>query len=200
MHVVLVKCFNTLSSQCCATFKCVHTDPRKADSRQKLHRAASWPSAAVSSWQLANGSTFASDNPGIVPACLSLSLSPCLLSRPLSSLPPSFHFSRLTQVLSPSPSLPVSSLPLRPVAFLFRTVEWTCFPRVSSSRSQHGWVAEGTGTRWVVEAQGELLSNRLLPNANTLVTPTHSHIHTHQHATIPWGSSMSLTRMRTYAH
>lgn len=178
MHVVLVKCFNTLSSQCSATFKRVRTDTRKADSRQKLHRAASsWQSAAVSSWQLANGSSFASDNPGIVPDCLSLSVCSPVLFLPLChpSLPP-LTFPIWLRSLSPSPSLPVSALLLRPVAFLFRTLGWTCFPRVSSSLSQHGWVAGG-----LMQAQGELLSNRLLPNANTLVTPTHSHVHTHTH-------------------
>lgn len=123
--MVLVSCFNTSAElSALRSLHAVrldrHTNTDEHTSRQKWRRAASfWLSAAVSSWQLANASTFASDNPGPEPACLCLSvclsLSLCLslcspLSPSLISSLPLFCFSLLTCDSGPcrAPLLPPS--------------------------------------------------------------------------------------------
>lgn len=154
--MVLVPCFNTCSQYSAASVLRTHRHTNKGEhtSRQKLRRAASfWPSAAVSSWQLANASSFASDNPGPEPGCLSfslfspplwfplfltwfhLSLPPSLISLFLSDSGPRRHPILFPSLFSPARSALSSSSSVRSDELVSL--------QVSSGLSQHGCVAEG---------------------------------------------------------
>lgn len=126
---------------------CVCTQTHKHISQRRLHRAASfWLGAAVSSWQLANGLTFASDNPGPEPGCLFFCLSSPPLWFPLflTLCHPSLLslFSHLTQVLVAHPSSSRVSCSVMSSSSSAHLDELASL-QVSSSLSQHGWVAEG---------------------------------------------------------
>lgn len=126
-----------------------HTSTDDRSSRQKQGRPASfWPIAAVSSWQLANALTFASDNPGPEPDCLSLSFSPL----------PSSHLSYLS---------------LGPVVFLFRTFGLNCFPPGFKSRGGNlvGCVNGGTGCA----PQQPSVATHTQTQTHQLVASTHAH-------------------------
>lgn len=179
MHMVLVPCFNTsteLSALC--SIHAVHADTQTqtstpADSSCAGQHPSGWVLLSpAGSWQM----------PRLLPvitldlsqtASLSLFLTlfhPCLS--------PSSHF------FPSDPSFSrLSSLLLRPVGFLFRTLGWTCFPP-GFKWPLSAWLgSRGKGTWWVVlmEARGALHSNRLLPYADTPTCYSYPRTHTHTH-------------------